>query len=64
MVENLDPKLLKIICCPVDKADLIYDKNKQTLTCKKCKHVYPIKDGIPILLPPELQEKQLFKLDF
>ncbi len=54
---DLPKELLDIICCPVDKADLIYDKKKNTLTCKKCKYVYPIKDGIPILLPPELQEK-------
>ena len=51
-------ELLDIICCPVDKADLKYDKKKQTLTCKKCKYKYPIKDGIPILLPPKLQKKK------
>ena len=57
MAEELPEDLLKIICCPVDKADLIYDRKKQTLTCTKCKYVYPIEDGIPILLPPELQDK-------
>lgn len=59
MEKNELPKdLLDIICCPVDKADLIYNKKAQTLTCKKCKFVYPIKDGIPILLPPDMQDKK------
>ena len=49
-------ELLDVICCPVDKADLVYDKKGQTLTCKKCKFVYAIKEGIPILLPPEMQK--------
>jgi uncharacterized protein YbaR (Trm112 family) len=53
--EILSSELLKVICCPIDKADLIYDRKKQTLTCKKCKFVYPIKKGIPILLPPNIQ---------
>jgi len=56
MAKEPSKELLEIICCPVDKSDLIYDKKKQTLTCKKCKFAYPVKDGIPILLPPEMQE--------
>jgi len=56
--EALAPELLDIICCPMDKADLSYDKKKQTLTCTKCKYAYPIKDGIPILLPPEMIEAE------
>jgi len=56
--QALPKELLDIICCPMDKADLIYNKEASTLTCTKCKFVYPIKDGIPILLPPELQDKE------
>lgn len=48
----MNKKLLEVICCPVDKADLIYDEKKQTLTCTKCKHIYAINEGIPVLLPP------------
>lgn len=55
---ELSADLLEIICCPVDKADLAYDKKKQTLTCAKCKYAYPVKDGIPILLPPEMIEAE------
>lgn len=52
----LPDDLYNIICCPIDKADLKYTSDKKGLKCTKCKYVYPIKDGIPILLPPELQE--------
>ncbi len=55
--EELSKYLLEVICCPVDKSDLKYSKSKNTLTCIKCKHVYKIKEGIPILLPPELEEE-------
>jgi len=56
--EELSPELLRIICCPIDKADLIYDKKAQTLTCIECKFIYPIREGIPILLPPQLHDKR------
>jgi len=55
MAEELSKELLDILCCPIDKSDLIYDKDKQTLTCTKCKKVYKVEAGIPILLPPELE---------
>jgi len=58
MAKELSKELLEIICCPMDKADLAYDKKKQTLTCKKCRYAYPIRDGIPILLPPEMIEAE------
>lgn len=56
--------LLDILCCPNDKADLKLaitreDKNEileGTLTCSQCGHAYPIEDGIPNLLPPEILE--------
>ncbi|MBI4141863.1 Trm112 family protein [Candidatus Woesearchaeota archaeon] len=53
----LPAELYSIIACPVDKSDLKYTKEKTGLQCVKCKYIYPIKEGIPILLPPELQEK-------
>lgn len=53
--DPLPEDLYNIIACPVDKADLKYTKDKKGLQCTKCKYIYPIKEGIPILLPPELQ---------
>ncbi|MEM2878091.1 MAG: Trm112 family protein [Candidatus Hadarchaeales archaeon] len=53
MGERINPKLLRIIACPVCRAGLKI-KNKE-LQCKKCGRRYPIKDGIPQLLPDELR---------
>ena len=53
----LSEELFNIICCPADKADLKYTPDKKGLKCTSCGYVYPIKEGIPILLPPELQGK-------
>jgi uncharacterized protein YbaR (Trm112 family) len=55
--DPLPKELYDILACPVDKADLRYTKDKKGLKCSKCGYVYPIKEGIPILLPPEMQEK-------
>jgi len=48
--KTLPKELLNLMCCPLDKGDLKYDKGVQTLTCKVCKTIYPIKDNIPVLL--------------
>lgn len=56
MAKTLSKEILEVICCPVDKADLKYDSKKQTLTCIKCKRVYKVEAGIPVLLPEELQK--------
>jgi uncharacterized protein YbaR (Trm112 family) len=45
--------LFAILACPICKADLNYNKDKTGLVCTKCGLKYPIKDGIPVLLPPE-----------
>ena len=54
--EPLAKDLFDILACPVDKADLKYTAAKDGLKCTKCGYVYPIKEGIPILLPPKLQD--------
>lgn len=56
--------LMEIICCPIDKGDLELDVEERdgeeivsgTLTCTECGEVYPIEDGIPNLLPPDMRE--------
>jgi uncharacterized protein len=42
--------LLDILCCPKCKGDLQYDADKNTLTCRGCGKVYPVKNDIPIML--------------
>ena len=56
MKDPISKDLFNILACPVDKANLKYSKDKKFLICTKCHYKYPIKDGIPILLPPEMQK--------
>jgi uncharacterized protein len=53
MKDPIKKEFFDILACPVCKADLIYNKKKDGLICTKCKANYPIKEGIPILLPLE-----------
>src|ERR1700688_3203517 len=47
----IDPKLLEILVCPLTKGPLEYDAEKQELISRAAKLAYPIRDGIPIMLP-------------
>ena len=49
----LDPRLLEILVCPVTKAPLTYDRENNELISLKAGLAYPIRDGIPIMLPDE-----------
>ena len=53
---TVDPKLLEILVCPVTKTRLEYDAEKQELISKAAGLAYPIRDGIPIMLPDEARE--------
>ena len=48
-----DPKLLELLVCPLTKAPLDYDKDRQELISRQARLAYPIRDGIPIMLPDE-----------
>ena len=49
----IDPKLLEILICPVARTPLVYDAQKQELISRQANLAYPIRDGIPIMLPEE-----------
>jgi uncharacterized protein YbaR (Trm112 family) len=53
---KIDPKLLEILVCPITKTRLEYDAEKQELISKAAGLAYPIRDGIPIMLPDEARE--------
>jgi uncharacterized protein YbaR (Trm112 family) len=50
---TIDPKLLEILVCPLTKTTLEYDPERQELVSRAAKIAYPIRDGIPIMLPEE-----------
>jgi uncharacterized protein YbaR (Trm112 family) len=53
---SIDPKLLEILVCPLTKGPLVYDAEKQELISRAAKLAYPIRDGIPIMLPEEARK--------
>jgi uncharacterized protein YbaR (Trm112 family) len=50
---DLDPKLLEILVCPVTKSTLEYDRAAHELISRAARIAYPIRDGIPIMLADE-----------
>lgn len=53
---KVDPKLLEILVCPLTKTSLDYDAEKQELISRAAGLAYPIRDGIPIMLPEEARK--------
>lgn len=53
---EVDPKLLEILVCPLTKTTLAYDRERQELVSHAAGLAYPIRDGIPIMLPDEARE--------
>ncbi len=52
----MDKYLLDILVDPVTKGPLIYDKKNQELVSRASRLAYPIRDGIPVMLPEEARE--------
>ena len=50
---EIDPKLLEILVCPLTKERLEYDAAAGELISRSARLAYPIRDGIPIMLPEE-----------
>ena len=62
---DVDPRLLEILVCPLTKGPLRYDRAAQELVSLQAGLAYPIRDGIPIMLPDEarpLSEDEKAKL--
>lgn len=53
---DVDPKLLEILVCPVTRGRLRYDREKQELISDRAGLAYPVREGIPIMLPEEARE--------
>ncbi len=50
---EVDPRLLEILVCPVTHGPLEYDREARELISRGAKLAYPIRDGVPIMLPEE-----------
>ena len=53
---GVDPKLLEILVCPVTREPLTYDRDANELISKAAGLAYPIREGVPIMLPEEARE--------
>ena len=52
----IDKRLLSILVCPVSKAPVEYDKDKDELVCRASGLAYPVRDGIPVMLESEARQ--------
>lgn len=50
---RVDPKLLDLLACPLTKGPLRYDRERAELKSLSARLAYPIRDGVPIMLPSE-----------
>jgi len=53
---KVDARLLEILVCPVTRAELTYDPVRQELISRAARLAYPIRDGVPIMLPEEARK--------
>lgn len=49
----VDPKLIELLVCPLTKAALVYDRVNAELISRAARLAYPIRDGVPVMLPDE-----------
>ena len=60
----IDSKLMDVLACPVCIGDLEYNAVAATVTCQQCGLIYPVIDGIPVMIPekaanfPDLKAKE------
>ncbi|MBX3481287.1 MAG: Trm112 family protein [Caulobacter sp.] len=53
---DVDPRLLEVLVCPVTHGPLEYDRDAGELISRGAKLAYPIRDGVPVMLPEEARE--------
>ena len=53
---TVDPRLLEVLVCPVTRGRLTWNRETSELISKGAKLAYPIRDGVPIMLPEEARQ--------
>ena len=56
MSRDVDPRLLAILVCPLTKAPLSYDRERQELVSKAAGLAYTVRDGVPVMVIEEARE--------
>jgi uncharacterized protein YbaR (Trm112 family) len=52
----IDPKLLELLACPLTKGPLTWNPETGELISKTAHLAYPVRDGIPVMLPSEARQ--------
>ena len=53
---QIDPRLLEVLVCPVTHGPLVYNRARQELISPSARLAYPIRDGVPLMLPEEARQ--------
>lgn len=56
MSDKLSPSMLRLLVCPVTKAPLRYDAEKNELISDSARLAYPVREGIPVMLPEQARK--------
>jgi hypothetical protein len=49
----IDHRLLEVLVCPVTRTKLRYDEERQELVSDAAALAYPVRDGVPVMLPEQ-----------
>ncbi len=47
---SIDPELLELLACPACQGEIRQLPSEKGLECVLCGRVYPVRDGIPVML--------------
>lgn len=50
---SIDPRLLEMLVCPACRGEIEPERDETGLECRRCGRVYPVRDGIPVMLVDE-----------
>jgi uncharacterized protein YbaR (Trm112 family) len=56
MSAEVDPRLLEVLVCPVSKGPLEYRREAGELISRSSRLAYPVRDGVPVMLPDEARD--------
>lgn len=46
----------RILACPQCKGEVVFQDDEVGLVCDSCRLVYPVRDGIPVMLVDEAEK--------
>ena len=55
-LDDVDPRLLGVLVCPLTRSALHYDRARQELISQQARKAFPVRDGVPIMLVEEARD--------